>query len=148
MKYAEWEKTVPPRIRQDPLWHIEAYRLALFITDLSWRDVTRLMRDRRTRDVAVSLSRSLSAIGANLAVLYSRSELDERRRAYEQAVCAVAESREWYARSRQVLGEMVAWHRVTLLTQLERLMRAGPQQAESAVNRETLEMLLENVYLP
>ena len=46
--YADWEKTVPERITNDPLWRVEAYRLALFAADLRWHDVTKLMRSRRT----------------------------------------------------------------------------------------------------
>jgi len=48
VRYEEWEKTVPEEIRADSLWKVRAYRLALFVADLGWHDVTKLMRDRRT----------------------------------------------------------------------------------------------------
>lgn len=52
MDYAEWERTVPEAITSDPLWRVEAYRLALFAADLGWHDVTKLMSDRRTLSLA------------------------------------------------------------------------------------------------
>ena len=48
MNYDEWEETVPPEIRGDSLWKVAVYRLALFLVDLGWQDVTKLMKDRRT----------------------------------------------------------------------------------------------------
>jgi hypothetical protein len=51
MDYAHWEKTVPEAITADPLWRVEAYHLSLFVADLGWHDVTKLMRDRRTRGI-------------------------------------------------------------------------------------------------
>jgi hypothetical protein len=43
MNYENWLKSVPDAITGDPLWKIEAYRLALFLADLGWRDVTKLI---------------------------------------------------------------------------------------------------------
>ncbi len=47
MNYEQWEKTVPETITGDSLWKMTAYRLALFLADLGWHDVTKLMRDQR-----------------------------------------------------------------------------------------------------
>lgn len=41
MRYDEWEQSVPETIRGDSLWKVKAYRLALFLTDLGWHDVTK-----------------------------------------------------------------------------------------------------------
>ena len=41
MNYENWLKSVPGEIAGDPLWKVEAYRLALFAADLGWRDVAR-----------------------------------------------------------------------------------------------------------
>jgi hypothetical protein len=38
MNYDTWVKSVPLEITADPLWKVEAYRLALFAGDLGWRD--------------------------------------------------------------------------------------------------------------
>ena len=67
MKYEDWEKEVPEEIRDDSLWKMEAYRLALFVGDFGWFDVTKLMEDRRTRGVSDQLYRSLGSISTNLA---------------------------------------------------------------------------------
>ena len=55
MNYKEWERTVPETITGDSLWKMTAYRLALFLADLGWHDVTKLIRDRCT----ISLSDQL-----------------------------------------------------------------------------------------
>jgi hypothetical protein len=39
MTYEEWAEQVPGEIQSDPLWKMEAYRLALFLHDLAWEDV-------------------------------------------------------------------------------------------------------------
>jgi len=59
MNYTEWAKSVPPEITDDALWTVEAYRLGLFVADVGWHDVTKLMQDKRT----LSLSNQLSIIG-------------------------------------------------------------------------------------
>lgn len=41
MDYQEWEKCVPADITGDVLWKLRAYRLALFVGDLAWSDVTK-----------------------------------------------------------------------------------------------------------
>jgi len=55
MNYADWLKTVPVEIREDPLWNQEAYRLALFAADLALHDTTKLFRDGRTVKLAGQL---------------------------------------------------------------------------------------------
>ena len=46
MNYLEWEKSVPSVIKKDSLWTVEAYRLSLFLADISWHDATKLSKDR------------------------------------------------------------------------------------------------------
>ena len=146
--YGEWWESVPWDIKSDTLWEMEAYRLALFIADVGWRDTTRLMRDKRTRGLSTLLSRSLGSISSNLAKAYSGGPADDLQGFFEQAVAAAKESRDWYYKGRHVLSETVAWHRVTLLTQIIGLIQADPGAPESAADRETLEALLQNVSLP
>jgi len=47
MNFDSWSKLVPSEISEDLLWKIEAYRLALFLADLGWFDVSKLTQDRR-----------------------------------------------------------------------------------------------------
>lgn len=72
MNYEEWAETVAEEIKADSLWKMTAYRLALFIGDLGWRDTAKLVRNRRMTSVSNQLYRSLGSISANLAEGYSR----------------------------------------------------------------------------
>src|SRR5215470_10567346 len=107
MDYAAWENTVPATITKDPLWRVEAYRLALFAAYLGWYDVTKLMSDRRTRGLADQLYRALSGISSQIAEGYSRGTGRDRARFYEYALGSARESRNWYYNGRHVLGEEV-----------------------------------------
>gem|GEM_PF-2357737 len=55
LSYEEWVRTVPAAITGDPLWTVKAYRLALFVADLGWQDVTKLVRDRRITHYALRI---------------------------------------------------------------------------------------------
>lgn len=48
MKYSEWLNTVPQTLEDDAVWRLSACRYALFLADLCWKDVTKLIRDKRT----------------------------------------------------------------------------------------------------
>lgn len=93
MKYDEWETWIPQTIAGDPLWRLEAYRLALFAADIGWEDVTKLAQDLRTR---AQLYRSLGSISANVAEGYSRGTGKDRAHLYEYALGSSRESRDWY----------------------------------------------------
>lgn len=137
MRYEDWEKEVPQEIRADSLWKMEAYRLALFAADLGWYDVTKLMKDRRTMALSDQLYRSLGSVSANLAEGYSRGTGKDRARFYEYALGSARESRDWYYKSRHVLGEVVTQHRLQLLTQIIRLLLTMvPQQRKHVLHEE------------
>jgi four helix bundle protein len=167
VNYKEWERTVPETITGDSLWKMKAHRLALFLADLGWHDVTKLMRDRRTISLSDQLYRSPGSISANLAEGYSRGTGKDRARFYEYALGSARESRDWYYKGRHVLGETVTQHRLSLLTQIIRLLltmipqqrgrvlreqhvsyQADSDKPEPTVNRETLDTLLQDVPLP
>jgi four helix bundle protein len=167
MNYKEWERSVPQEITGDSLWEMEAYRLGLFTANVGWHDLTKLMRDKRTLGLSDQLYRALGSISANLAEGYSRGTGKDRARFYEHALGSARESRDWYYKGRHVLGETVTQHRLSLLTQIIRLLLTMiPQQRGrvlreqhvsyqtdsdepgSTVNRETLDTLLQDVPLP
>ena len=138
MNYQEWEPTVPETIKADSLWKMNAYRLALFLSDLGWHDVTRLMQDRRTLGLADQLYRALGSMGANLAEGYSRGTGRDRAHFYEYALGSARESRDWYYKARYVLGETVAQHRMDLIAQVIRLLLTMiPQQRQRALREES-----------
>jgi four helix bundle protein len=168
MNYTEWEKAVLQVIKADSVWKMNVYRLALFLGDLGWYDVTKLMRDRRTMKLSDQLYRALGSISTNISEGYSRGTGRDRARFYEYALGSARESRDWYFKSRYVLGEAVFQHRVELLTKIIRLLLTMiPQQRQSTIregaslygvdlendrsvtiNWEEIEPLLHDVPLP
>ena len=129
MNYDEWVKTVPQEIASDTLWKMEAYRLALFAAEIGWQDVLKLASDRRMLGLSDQLYRSLGSVSANLAEGYSRGTSKERAHFYEYALGSGRESRDWYYKSRHILGEAVVFHRIRLMTQVIRLLLSMvPQQ--------------------
>jgi four helix bundle protein len=168
MNYKEWEKLVPEMITADSLWKMAAYRLALFLADIGWQDVTKLMQDRRTIGLSDQLYRSLGSISSNLAEGYSRGTGKDRARFYEYALGSARESRDWYFKGRHILGEVVTEHRLQLLVEIIRLLLTMTSQQKGHLLHEkneiyqfennhndmdasysiTLDNLLQNVPLP
>ena len=122
MNYATWNKTVPQAITGDPLWKVEAYRLALFLVDIGWQDVTKLVSDKRTLSLSDQLYRALGSISANIAEGYSKSSGKDRVRFYEYALGSARETRGWFYKGRHLLGETVTHHRLQLTAQIIRLL--------------------------
>ena len=164
VNYEEWAAAVAEEIKADSLWKMTAYRLALFLGDLGWRDTARLVRNRRMIGLSDQLYRALGSISANLAEGYSRGTGKDRARFYEYALGSARESRDWCFKARHVLGEAVFQHRLQLLTrviqllltmipqQRNRILREHPEIYQPARDYdetdETLDALLQNVPLP
>jgi four helix bundle protein len=146
MQYEEWEESVPETIKADSVWRVKAYRLALFLGELGWHDVTKLMRDRRTVALSDQLYRSLGSISANIAEGYSRGIGKDRARFYEYALGSARESRDWYYKGRRVLGEEVVQHRLALLEEVIRLLLTMiPQQRGRTLREGGIEYRLEGL---
>lgn len=122
VNFQEWLATVSPTLRGDALWKMKVYQVAVFIGDLAWPDVTKLMRDRRTIGLSEQLYEAIGSISANLAEGYSRSSGKDRARFYEYSLGSARESRGWYYKGRHILGNEVAEHRMQLLTQIIKLL--------------------------
>jgi four helix bundle protein len=122
MLYNDWLASVPTEITNDALWQMEVYRLAVFLGDLAWRDVSRLIEDKRTIGLADQLYRAVGSISANIAEGYSRQSGKDQARFYEYALGSAREARGWYYQGRHVLSEAVATHRIQLVTQIIRLL--------------------------
>ncbi len=149
MNYEEWERTVPDTIKADTLWKMTAYRLALFVSDLGWHDVTRLAQDHRTIGLADQLYRALGSISANLAEGYSRGTGKDCARFYEYSLGSARESRDWYFKSRYVLGQTVAEHRMELVTRIIQLiLKMVPQQRGRALREPGAAYLIAADNLP
>jgi four helix bundle protein len=139
VKYEDWESTIPGAISRDPLWKVTAYRLALFIGDISWHDVCKLYGDQRTKDLSDQLYRALGSISANISEGYSRNSGRDRVRFYEYALGSARESRGWYHLGRHILGPEVITHRFDLLEQIARLLLTMiPEQRQQAIRDESI----------
>lgn len=138
MKYTEWLSTVPQTLKDDAVWRLSAYRYALFLSDLCWKDVTKLIRDKRTFDLASQLYDAVGSIGANLTEGYSRGSGRDRARFYEYALGSARESRDWYFKGRHILGELVATHRMKFLGEIIRLVLTMiPDQRGASLHEES-----------
>ncbi len=138
MKYQDWEQNVPLEIRNDRLWRMEVYRLALFVADLAWSDTTKLAQDRCTRGLSDQLYRATGSVSANIAEGYSRGTGKDRARFYQYALGSARESRGWYYQGRHILGEAVTSHRLDLLTQIIRLLLTIiPAERGSSIKEES-----------
>lgn len=104
------------------MWKMEAYRLALFATEIGWQDVTKLVQEARTKSLADQLYRALGSISANLAEGYSRGTNKDRARFYEYALGSARESRDWYYKAHHVLSEAAVTHRLNLMNQIIKLL--------------------------
>ena len=137
MNFESWERDLPSAITDDPLWRVQVYRLALFLADISWRDVTKLSQDYRTRSLADQLYRAVGSVGANIAEGYSRNSGRDQARFYEYALGSARESRDWYFKARHILGEEVMTHRLDLLAQIVRLLlKTIPQKRTQTIKED------------
>jgi len=153
--FNEWLATVPETITNDPLWKMKVYRLAVFLGDLAWHDVTKLAADRRTVSLADQLFRAVGSVGANIAEGYSRRSGKDRARFYEYALGSAREGRHWYYEGRHVLPDEVTEHRIRLLAEISRLLlvivprkRTHNLAEERAVYEINPSALLDNPPLP
>ncbi len=122
MDYDLWERSVPRTITDDLLWKMRVYRLAMFVGEAAWQDVTLLINDKRTIQLADQLYRALGSKSANLAEGYGKSSGKDRVRFYEYSLGSARESRDWYYKARHVLGDTCAAERMELLSQIIRLL--------------------------
>ena len=122
MNYQEWAKFVPSEISDDSLWKVEAYRLALYLTDICWEDMRSLHQDGRLSSLSDQLYRSVGSISANIAEGYSRGFPKDRARFYEYALGSAREARDWYYKARHKLDKEVFQHRLDLITRITRLL--------------------------
>lgn len=137
MNYPDWQKNISGDITQDPLWKLEVYRLALFVSDICWPDALVLNKNPLSRDLADQLYRAVCSISANIAEGYSRSTGKDRARFLEYALGSAREARDWYYKSRHTLKEEVVNHRINLLTQIIKILSVmTPHQRQNGIRED------------
>jgi four helix bundle protein len=146
MNYSKWEMNVPSVIKEDTLWTVEAYRLSLFMADMSWHDAKKLSKDNCTRSLSDQLYRSVGSISANIEEGYSKHSSKDRARFYEYALGSARESRGWFYRGRHVLGDSVCNHRMELTTQIIRLLiKMVPDQRGYKIKEDSPEYMAKDL---
>lgn len=118
--FVEWVAAASEARKADPLWSVQAFRLALYAIDCH-------ISDRRTHDRLPAaptfgqLNRAIGSVAANIAEGYSRSSLADRNRFYEYALGSVREAVAWYDTLRLELGVLTDERQSTLI-QVRRLL--------------------------
>jgi len=140
-----WVADLPKTITDDPLWRTQVYRLALFLGDMCWSDVTKLHADKRTRELSDQLYRAVGSISANIAEGYSRNSGKAQAQFDEYALGSAREARNWYFLGRHILSERVFDHRADLLAEISRfLLTIIPAQRRNTVREEETPYFTEN----
>jgi four helix bundle protein len=118
--FAEWVAAADETWTGDPLWSMQAYRLAMFA-------IVCHNRDRRSIPALAhsaaldQVTRSIGSVAANIAEGYSRSGLADRNRFYGYALGSTREAIAWYDTLRSEMGELATVRQGTLI-QVRRLL--------------------------
>jgi len=138
--FVEWVAAASEARRADPIWSVQAFRLALYAIDCH-------TSDRRTHDQLPAaptlgqLTRAVGSVAANIAEGYSRSSLADRNRFYEYALGSIREAVAWYDTLRFELGAITDERQSTLI-QVRRLLlttlrTSRPSAGLSAISDKT-----------
>lgn len=132
-RFAAFEKMPPADLFGDPIWRLPAYRISLFLSEVSQADTDALLKTPCPQHVTDQLLRSVDSVRANIAEGYSRLSGRERARYFEMALGSAREARDWYRRTIPWLGENSALERASLLTRVIKiLLVAVPQERNGA----------------
>ena len=86
-----------------------------------------------------SIVSCIGSVSANIAEGYSRGTGKDRARFYEYSLGSARESRDWYYKARHVLDDAVIEHRLSLQTQIIRLLlKMVPDQRQRKIREKTI----------
>ncbi len=131
--FSEWVATRDVARTGDPLWAVQAYRLASYANACHTFD----RQTHRPFAKAVSIDQLTKAIGsvsANIAEGYSRPSRPDQNKFYGYALGSAREAIEWYDNLRFDLG-IVTDDRQATLIQVRRLLLTMLRNARSADDR-------------
>jgi four helix bundle protein len=131
--FSEWVSGVHPAITSDPMWSMQAYRLAMYA--IVCHNADRAALERMAGAPALDqATRAIGSVAANIAEGYSRTSIKDRSQFYSYALGSAREAIAWYDSLRSEIGELVTERQATLI-QIRRLLltilRRG--RAESAL---------------
>jgi four helix bundle protein len=135
LPFTEWVATVSEAITGDPLWAMQAYRLAMYAIDCHSAD-RRVSANLMRASALDQATRAIGSVAANIAEGYSRSSLADRNRFYGYALGSTREAISWYDTLRVELGELSTERQSTLI-QVRRLLLTTLKRtrSESALNQ-------------
>ena len=118
--FTEWVAGVHPAITSDPLWSMQAYRLAMYAIACHNSDRMAMVRmaDAPALDQA---TRAIGSASANIAEGYSRASIKDRNLFYGYALGSTREAIAWYDTLRCGIGDL-ATDRQSTLIQIRRLL--------------------------
>lgn len=122
MRYHDWLNTVPKEISGDLLWKMKVYRLSLFLSDLAWKDIKVISKNKIMISLCDQLYRATGSICANIEEGYSKKSNFDRARYFEYALGSARESRGWYYRARHNFDREIYKNRLALLTDIIKLL--------------------------
>jgi len=120
----ELGKPIPPSESRDPLLRMRAYRLALELIELAWKDAQALKGERTTERISPQLYAAVGSIGANLGEGYAHSSGRDRARFFEYALGSARETMTWYKAAEPVLGTTTVAERLDKLEEIRRMLLA------------------------
>lgn len=121
MKFDTWIDEIPADIKEDAVWNLKVYRIALFMSDLSWIDI-KFIIEEKLFSLSDQLYRSTGSISATICEGYSRRSKKEQARFYEIALGSTREAKDWYFKSRHIIGRETSHHRIKILTKIAKLL--------------------------
>ena len=134
--FSEWVAGRDVARTRDPLWAVQAYRLASYAK--ACHNFDRETNRRFAKAVSVDqLTQAVGSIAANIAEGYSRPTQPDQSRFYGYALGSTREAIEWYDTLRFDLGPPTDDRQVTLI-QVRRLLLTMLRNARSADDRASM----------
>ena len=131
--FSEWAAGRDVARTGDPLWAVQAYRLASYAN--ACHNFDRQTNRRFARAVSLDqLTHAVGSIAANIAEGYSRPSQPDQSRFYGYALGSTREAIEWYDTVRFDLGSATDDRQATLI-QVRRLLLTMLRNARSADDR-------------
>jgi four helix bundle protein len=121
-EFRAWEACVPASLREDQMWKVHAYRVALYLLDLAGRDVQALRARRCFPHQTDQLLRAVASISANVAEGFGRSSPADRSRCFGIALGSLRESFTWYRAVQDELAPDAVDLRIEQLGELRRIL--------------------------
>ena len=131
MTYEEWEPEVPEAVKQDVIWRVQAYRLALYLSACARLDTGYLRGNPAYETHVPQLCRSTASVAAAIAEGYPRRSAKDRARYYEYALGSLAESKVWYLEIRPALDGPTVDSRFAVIRSITRLLLTMKKQARA-----------------